>query len=105
MGRQRDDEQLTFTFVGDGLEAAFDRAKIAAADRNVIIVGGASTIQQGLNVGLVDELQVTVGPVFFGAGLCFFAHLDAEDIILEPVATIQMPGFTDLRYRVGGKAR
>lgn len=96
-------DQLAFTFVTDGLASAIAQAKAAAGDRKVVIVGGASTIQQCLNAGLVDELEVSIRPVFFGAGLRLFEHLDAEDIALEPTEVIQMPGFTELHFRVGRK--
>jgi dihydrofolate reductase len=52
----------TFTFVTDGIESALEQARAAAGDSNVAIGGGASTIQQYLAAGLVDELQVTLRP-------------------------------------------
>ncbi len=96
-------DRLTFSFVTDGLASAVTQAQAAAGDRNVVVVGGASTIQQCLNVGLVDELQIDVHPVFFGAGLRLFEQLNVEDITLEPAGLIEMPGFTQLNYRVVGK--
>jgi len=93
-------DQLTFTFVAAGLEAAIAQAKAAAGDRNVVIVGGASTTQQCLNAGLADELQVDIRPVLFGAGLRLFEHLDTAGIALEPARVVEMPGFTQLNFRV-----
>src|SRR5512138_3952565 len=37
-------DRLTFTFVTDGIESAISQAKKAAGDRNVEVIGGASTI-------------------------------------------------------------
>jgi dihydrofolate reductase len=59
----KQDEQLTFTFVTDGVESAIAKAKAVARD-NVVQVLGASVIQQVLQAGVVDELHVEVMPPF-----------------------------------------
>src|SRR3989440_4613361 len=59
----------SFAFVTDGIEAALEQARAAAADKDVYVGGGASVIQQYLNAGLVDELQVHVVPVLLGGGV------------------------------------
>jgi dihydrofolate reductase len=46
----------TFIFVTDGIEAAFQQAKQAAGDRDVLLAGGASVVRQHLAAGLVDEV-------------------------------------------------
>jgi len=56
----------SFTFVTDGLEAALDQARAAAGGKDVHVPGGASVIQQCLNAGALDELQVHVVPVLLG---------------------------------------
>jgi dihydrofolate reductase len=95
-----ENEQLKFYFVGDGLVSAVEQAKAAAGDKDVTVVGGASTIQQLLNAGLLDELQVDVAPVLFGGGTRLFENLDADRIKLEPVESFDYRGVTQLRYRV-----
>ncbi len=57
-----------FVFVTDGIEAALERARAAAGDRDVRLGGGVSTVRQYLRAGLVDELHVAVRPVLLGAG-------------------------------------
>ncbi|MGW2716511.1 hypothetical protein [Streptomyces sp. NPDC001492] len=57
------------------------RAK-AAADRNVGIAGGASTVQQCLGEGPIDELQLPV-------------------VHLEPVRVVDTPLATHRTYRLG----
>src|SRR5262245_53232659 len=49
-------EKLSVTFVTDGIESAIAKAKAAAGDRDVTVIGGASTAQQCMQAGLVDEL-------------------------------------------------
>jgi dihydrofolate reductase len=57
----------TFTFV-EGIEEALGRAFDAAAGADVRVGGGASTVQQYLRAGLVDELHIAIVPIFLGAG-------------------------------------
>ncbi len=56
----------TFTFVTDGVESAFAQAREAAGDGDISIAGGASTINQFLAAGLIDELRVHVVPLTLG---------------------------------------
>jgi dihydrofolate reductase len=76
-------DRLTFTFVTDGIESAISQAKKAASDKDVQVIGGASTIQQCLNAGLCDELQIDIMPVLLGKGLRLFENIDTNKIKLE----------------------
>ena len=67
------DGGTTFHFVTDGIEAALARAFESAGGQDVRIGGGASTIQQYLQAGLVDELHLAIVPVLLGAGEPLFA--------------------------------
>jgi dihydrofolate reductase len=58
----------TFHFVTEGIEAALDAAFAAADGADVRIGGGASTLQQYLRAGLVDELHLAISPVLLGSG-------------------------------------
>ena len=59
----KENDQLTFTFVTDGIASAIKQAKVAAGAKDVTVIGGASTIQQCLQAGLADELQIDIMPV------------------------------------------
>ena len=60
--------ETTFHFV-DGDAATVLEAALAAADgRDVRLGGGAETVRQFLDAGLVDTLHVAVAPVELGAG-------------------------------------
>ena len=91
----------TFTFVTDGIHSALDQAKAAADDRNVDIAGGASTVQQYLREGLIDELQLHVVPALLGGGLRLFEDLGTakDQRPIEPVRVIHTPLATHLKYR------
>jgi dihydrofolate reductase len=90
----------TFTFVTDGIEAALEQARAAAGDKNVAIGGGANVVQQYLNSGLLDELQVHVAPVLLGAGVRLFDDLSTGQLELECTRVIESPAVTHLKYRV-----
>ncbi len=66
----------TFHFVTDGIRAALDRASAAAGAKDVRLLGGAATIRQYLEAGLVDEMQIAVSPRLLGSGEPLFAGLD-----------------------------
>lgn len=91
----------TFHFVDDGIESALDQARDAAGDRDVRIAGGAETIQEYLDAGLVDEFSITLAPVLFGTGIRLFDRVDPERITLEQVRADASSRVTHLTYTVG----
>jgi dihydrofolate reductase len=66
----------SFHFVTGGIREALDRAREAAAGKDVRIGGGAATIRQYLHEGLIDELHLAISPVLLGRGESLFAGLD-----------------------------
>jgi dihydrofolate reductase len=88
----------SYTFVTDGLESALDQARTAAAGKNVQLGGGASVVQQALNTGLLDELNVHLIPVLLGiGGVRLLEGLQPAE--LELTRVIESPYVTHLRYR------
>jgi dihydrofolate reductase len=97
----KETEPLKFSFVTDGIESAITQAKAAAGEKDVQVIGGASTFQQCLQAGLCDELHLGIMPVFLGDGLRLFEHLDAEHIQLEKIKVIDSPPErTDMLFRI-----
>ena len=90
----------TFHFVNDGIESALQQARQAAGDRDVRIGGGAQTIQQFLNAGMIDEFQLTVSPVLLHAGIRLFERIDMDRLQLTQIGAVASPRVTHLRYRV-----
>lgn len=88
----------TFHFVTDGIEVALERAFEAAGGKDVSIGGGASTVQQYLRAGLVDELEVHVAPVLLGGGSRLFESVDGGRAGLEPVGLVASPAAAHFRY-------
>jgi dihydrofolate reductase len=89
----------TVRFVTDGVQSAVDQAK-AAAGGKVVGVHGADTIQQLLNVGLLDEVQIDLVPLLLGSGVRLFDHLAAAPVALGDPAVVAGVGVTHLRYPV-----
>lgn len=74
--------KLSFTFVTDGIESAILQAKKAANGKDIQVLG-ASTVQQCLNSGLCDELQLDVMPVLIGNGLPLLVNIETDKVKLE----------------------
>lgn len=87
-----------YTFVTEGVAQAVTRARAAAGDGSVSLMG-ASVPQQCLRAGLLDEVQIHLVPVLLGSGTRLFDHLGGS-VRLEQVRVVDAPGVTHLRYRV-----
>ena len=88
----------TFTFVTDGIDAALQQAREAAGEQDVCIAGGASTVQQYLAAGHLDELYLHIAPVVLGDGERLLENVGHPT--LEPVEVVHSPATTHVRYRV-----
>jgi dihydrofolate reductase len=89
-----------YTFVTDGIESALQKAKKAAGDKHVSVMGGADIGQQYIKARLVDELSIHLVPVLFGSGIPMFADLGETHIQLKPVQVIETPEAIHLRFRI-----
>jgi dihydrofolate reductase len=86
------------TFV-DSVEAAVSTAQEIAGDQNVVIAS-PNVIQQALQLGLLDEVVVSLVPVLFGEGIPYFAKLDRGHVMLEDPIVVQGTRALHLRYEV-----
>jgi dihydrofolate reductase len=91
-----------FAFVTDGIESLMRRARAAAGDRDVTVVGGPDLGRQLLRAGLVDELEIDIMPILLGAGLRLFDGIGSQPIALERVGLVESGQRTTLRFRVVG---
>jgi dihydrofolate reductase len=92
-------DRLRVTYVPDGVESAVAQAKSAAGDKDVTVVGGASTIRQCLDAALLDELHLLIAPVLLGDGLRLFETRQGVPVNFEQLAVDSYTGFTILKYR------
>ena len=92
------DGGTTYYFVTDGIESALAQARAAAGDGDVAIQGGATTINQYLGAGLIDELRLHIVPLTLGAGTRLFEGV--PPLKLEQVKSRAARLVTHVTYRV-----
>ena len=82
-----------------GLADAVKQATAAAKGKDVSLMGGGNVFRQALAAGFVDEIELHIVPVLFGAGTRLFDTLP-EQIKLEPTTTFDTPLARHIAYRV-----
>ena len=92
-------DRLKIIFVTDGMQSAIEKAKAAAGEKDVTIVGGANTAQQLMNAGLFDELHIGIVPIVLGEGLRFFDNVSIGAVQLEKIDILESPSRIDIKYR------
>jgi dihydrofolate reductase len=92
------DGGTTFYFVTDGIESALAQARAAAGDGDVTIAGGATTVNQFLTAGLIDELRLHIVPFTISAGTRLFEGV--PPLKLEQVTSRAATSVTHVTYRV-----
>ncbi len=88
----------TFYFVNDGPESALEQAMASAGGRDIRIAGGADVIQQYLNLGVINELEIALAPVVFGGGRRLFENLREPMPQFRIDKVLHSPTATHLRY-------
>ena len=87
-----------YSFV-NGVEAALEKAKKLAGDKDVGIQG-ANVAQQFIKAGFVDEISIHLVPVLFGDGIRLFEYPGSEHISLETIEVIETKEAIHTRFRV-----
>jgi dihydrofolate reductase len=88
----------TFYFINEGPERALELARASAGNRDIRISGGADVIQQYLNLGVVDELEIALAPVLFGSGRRLFENLGESGSQFRIDKVLDGPTATHVRY-------
>ena len=88
----------TFHFVTDGPERALEQAREAAGSRDVRVSGGANVVQQYLNLGALDEIEIALAPVLFRGGQRLFEGLSDDVPGYRIDRVIDGPLATHVRY-------
>jgi dihydrofolate reductase len=92
------DGGTTYHFVTDGIVSALAQARAAAGDLDVAVQGGATTINQYLTAGLLDELRLHIVPLTLGAGTRVFEGV--PPLKLEQVTARGASRVTHVTYAV-----
>lgn len=80
-----------FHFETGGIHRALERAREAAGDKDIRILGGVSVVRQYLTAGLVDELHLAVSPILLGGGENLFQGLDLNTLGYKVARHIPSP--------------
>jgi dihydrofolate reductase len=72
---------------------------LASQYRHIWLVGGADLCQKFLELGLVDEIRLTIAPILLGGGLRLFGELDSEPRWQLRDVVAYKNGFVQLVYR------
>jgi dihydrofolate reductase len=89
----------TYHFVTDGIRSALAQARDVAGAGEVAIQGGATTLNEYLAAGLVDELRLHIVPLLLGAGTRLFEGV--PPVKLQQVTSRGASLVTHVTYRVG----
>lgn len=95
-----DNEKLNFTFVTGGIVDAIAKAKEAANDKNVMIIGLANVAQQSLKHGLVDAIIMRIVPVSLSDGIRLFENLGRKEVKLKITKSKQLSKRNDIYFKV-----
>ena len=90
----------TFFFVTDGIASALKQAKAAAGGKDVRVSGGAETIRQFIEAGLIDEFTLHIAPVMLGTGLRLLDRLAPEKLCVEQIKASSSPLVTHIAYKI-----
>ena len=96
-GRKLSTTKKSVEFYSGDLRALID-AKLAPRYRNIWLVGGAVLCQRFLELGLVDEIKLTIAPVLLGDGLRLFGGPATEQGWNLKSVVAYKNGFVELSY-------
>jgi dihydrofolate reductase len=95
--------KTTFYFINDGIHSALEKARQSAKGMDIRIQGGADTIQQFLNAGLIDEFFIHMAPVFLGSGIRLLDKIDKDKYEIQIEEVVPSNLTTHLRYKLTKK--
>ena len=89
----------TFSFVTEGIESALHRAREAAGEKHVRLMG-ADIVQQFLRPGSSTRSRSTWCPLLLGEGTRLFDNLGPNRIELDIIRVIESPEATHLKFQI-----
>jgi dihydrofolate reductase len=96
-GRKLSSARKSVEFYSGDLTALVNE-KLAPRFRNIWLAGGAVLCQRFLELGLVDEIRLTIATVLLGDGIRLFGSLPAESRWDLKNVTAYKNGFVELHY-------
>ena len=96
-GRKLPSTRKNVEFYSGDLKTLLDE-KLAPRYRNIWLVGGAMLSQRFLELGLVDEIRLTIAPILLGDGLRLFGGSMREEKWDLKNLVAYKNGFVELSY-------
>jgi len=96
-GREWPPASKNVEFYSGDLQTLVD-VKLRPRYRNIWLVGGAMLCRRFLELGLVDEIRLTIAPVLLGAGLRLFGDSRSEEKWNLKDVVAYKNGFVELTY-------
>ena len=96
-GKEMPQVRKSVEFYSGDLKTLVD-AQLAPRYRNIWLVGGAMLCRHFLELGLVDEIMLTIAPVLLGDGLRLFGGLQTEESWNLKNVVAYKNGFVALTY-------
>ncbi len=88
-----------FEFITGSPAEVLEKAKAAAAGKDVRLSGGVQTVRQFLQAGLVDHLHLAISPVVLEAGENLLSNLNLPDLGYAGVEVTPGEGALHLVYK------
>lgn len=89
------DEEIFFT--NEDLKSLIKRLK-AKEGKNIWICGGASIINQLIDLDLIDMYTITIVPTILGDGIPLFGK-HRNELKLQMISTVNYNGFVETTYK------
>jgi len=96
-GRKLPSTRTSVEFYSGDLKTLLDQ-QLAPRYRNIWLVGGAMLSQRFLELGLVDEIRLTIAPILLGDGLRLFGGSRTEERWDLKNVVAYKNGFVELSY-------
>jgi dihydrofolate reductase len=93
-------EDMPFTYVTDGIASAIAQAEEVAGDKTIAVNPGV-VAGQALEAGLLEEVWISLVPVWLGEGIPYFGpNVRKLPAFFETPTVVEAPGVTHLTYHV-----
>ncbi len=92
------EDKSEINFTSEDIEELLTRIKLEEG-KNIWICGGASIVNQVIDLGLADEILISIIPTVLGKGKLLFNKKEKE-VKLKLISSYSYNGITDLRYEV-----
>jgi dihydrofolate reductase len=78
------------------------KEKLEPNYKNIWVAGGASLVKDFIQLGLADEIRLSILPIILGDGIPFFDHIEQEQALHLKNVTAYKTGMVELCYEIKG---